>query len=41
MHLRLWLILLLLVAAVAAMADTGLARHKKIYAVPAPGKVDN
>ena len=39
MYLRLCLILLLLCTALAAVADTGLARHKKIYAVPAPGKV--
>lgn len=30
---------LLVAASSAALADTGLARHKKVYAVPAPGKV--
>ncbi len=38
MRLRL-LCFLLLFALLPALADTGLARHKKIYAVPAPGTV--
>lgn len=33
------LIGLVLILASVAMGDTGLGRHKKIYAVPPPGKV--
>ncbi len=39
---RLWVIVVSAVwilLAATAFADTGLARHKKLYAVPAPGKV--
>ena len=34
-------LMLFLIAAIAAqcLADVGLARHKKLYAVPVPGKV--
>ena len=36
---RFLLIVLLALTALAACADTGMGRHKKLYAVPTPGKV--
>jgi len=35
----LYALLIVLLLAASAFADTGLARHKKMFAVPAPGKV--
>lgn len=39
MRLKATMCLAFLIASLSALADTGLGRHKKVYAVPVPGKV--